>query len=303
MPDIPSNLPADFRSGYIVIVGRPNVGKSTLFNALVGEQLSIATPKPQTTRNNILGILTTPGSQMLFLDTPGLLDPRYRLQEIMRNQIQDALRDTDVLLGIVDASNFDATFDREVQEVFAAVDVPRIIALNKTDLAGADQVDRDLNIIRGTVPAQEIIPVSAITGDNLLRLRSVLKAALPFGPLYYPEDMLTEQPERFFVAELVRSEIFSQLRQEIPYAIAVKVEEFREDRPKTYIQANIIVERNSQKGIVIGAGGKTLKSIGKNARQKIEAFLERPVYLDLHVKVYENWRKKDTALRRFGYLS
>ncbi len=298
-----SNASPDFRSGYIVIVGRPNVGKSTLFNALVGQRLSITTPKPQTTRNNILGILTTPGSQMLFLDTPGLLDSRYRLQEIMCNQIQDALRDADVLLGIVDASNFEDTLDREVQDTFAASHAHRTVALNKTDLVSADPVNRYLNTIRATVAAEEVLPVSATTGDNLLQLRSVLEAALPPGPRYYPDDMLTEQPERFFVSELIREELFSQLRQEVPYAVAVQVEEFREDRPKTYIQAHIIVERNSQKGIVIGTGGKALKSIGRNARQKIEAFLERPVYLDLHVKVYENWRKKDTALRGLGYLA
>lgn len=298
-----SNASPDFRSGYIVIVGRPNVGKSTLFNALVGQRLSITTPKPQTTRNNILGILTTPGSQMLFLDTPGLLDSRYRLQEIMRNQIQDALRDADVLLGIVDASNFEDTLDREFQDTFAAAHAHRTIALNKIDLISADPVDRYLNTIRATVAADEVLPVSATTGDNLLQLRSVLEAALPPGPRYYPDDMLTEQPERFFVSELIREELFFQLRQEVPYAVAVQVEEFREDRPKTYIQAHIIVERNSQKGIVIGTGGKALKSVGRNARQKIEAFLERPVYLDLHVKVYENWRKKDTALRGLGYLA
>ena len=294
--------PPNFKSGHIVIVGRPNVGKSTLFNALVGEQLSIVTPKPQTTRSNILGILTSPGYQMLFLDTPGLLNPRYRLQEVMHRQIQGALRDADILLGIVDASDFEATFDGETQKAFATTDAPLIVALNKTDLVSADQVHRSLNIIRGTIPVREVLPVSAITGYNLPQLLSALEKTLPFGPQFYHEDTLTEQPERFFVAELIREEIFSQLRQEIPYAIAVRVEEFREDRPKTYIQAHIIVERSSQKGIVIGAGGKTLKSIGKNARQKIETFLRCPVYLDLQVKVYENWRKKDAALRGFGYL-
>lgn len=291
-----------FRSGHVVIIGRPNVGKSTLFNALVGERLSIATPKPQTTRNNVLGILTTPRVQMLFLDTPGLLDPHYRLQEAMHRQIQNALQEVDVLLAIVDAANFESSFDSDVRKALEGVDVPVVIALNKIDLIGADQVDRGLSSLRSAIEVQEILPVSAARGDNLPQLRSVLEAMLPPGPKYYPDDMLTEQPERFFVAELIREEIFLKLRQEIPYAVAVRVDEFREDRPKIYIRAEVIVERDSQKGIVIGAKGKTLKTIGKNARQKIETFLASPVYLDLHVKVMENWRKKDTALRGLGYM-
>ena len=291
----------DFHSGHVVIAGKPNVGKSTLFNALIGERLSIVSPKPQTTRNNILGILTGPKSQMLFLDTPGLLDPRYRLQEVMHKQIQEALESADVLLGIVDAADFERTFDPDVQKAFRALEVPRIIAINKTDLSSPDRVEHYRTLIREALPTEEVLPVSAVGGNNLPNLLSLLEKNLPLGPQFYPEDMLTEQPERFFVAELIREEIFSQLRQEVPYAIAVKIEAFHEDRPKAYIQANIVVERNSQKGIVIGKGGKTLKAIGKNARVKIENFLGRSVYLDLHVKVYENWRKKDATLRGLGY--
>lgn len=290
-----------FKSGHIAIAGRPNVGKSTLFNALVGERLSIISPKPQTTRNTILGIATDANSQMMFLDTPGILDVRYRLHEYMNRQIREALESADVLLGIVDATSFEATFDGDVQQTFQSWSVPKIIALNKIDQITADQADRYLTLIRQALPVQIALPVSATQGTNLPQLHDALKTALPIGPQFYPEDMMAEQPERFFVAELIRETVFHLLRQELPYAIAVVIETFREDRPKTYIQANIVVERHSQKGIVIGHGGRTLKQIGQQARKKIEAFLECPIFLDLHVKVYENWRKKDSALRGLGY--
>lgn len=290
-----------FRSGHIAIVGKPNVGKSTLFNALVGRHLSIVTEKPQTTRNNILGIITNANSQMLFLDTPGLLDPRYRLQEIMRGQILEALQHSDVILGIIDGTNFNSTFNREVQTIFSTSQSPLIVVLNKTDLISKKQARNQLEFIKKTITVQKVLLISAKTGGKLHHLQSIIQETLPLGPQYYPEDMLTEKPERFFVSELIREEIFSQLRQEVPYAIAVTVEEFREELPKTYILVNIVVERESQKGIVIGSKGKTLKIIGKNARKKIETFLEHPIFLDLHVKVVENWRKKDTALRSLGF--
>ena len=301
MADDLLSQPADHRSGHIVIVGKPNVGKSTLFNALVGERLSIISPKPQTTRNNVLGILTKPRFQMLFLDTPGLLDPRYRLHELMHHQIQAALESADVLLCIVDASDFKHTFDEDTQKAFQKSGIPLILALNKTDLVTPDEVEHYKTLVEQALNPQAILAVSAIAGTQIPELLTTLEQALPLGPQFYPEDMLADQPERFFVAELIREATFAQLRQEVPYAIAVKVEEFRENRPKTYILANIIVEKNSQKGIVIGKGGKTLKSIGKNARKNIEEFLESPVYLDLHVKVYENWRKKDVLLQNLGY--
>ncbi|MDA0745755.1 MAG: GTPase Era [bacterium] len=302
MPDPSFVTDPDFRSGYIVFAGRPNVGKSTLFNALVGERLSIISAKPQTTRDRILGILTTPRSQMIFLDTPGLLEPRYRLQEVMFNQIRNAIQNADVLLGILDASDLETSFDEPVQKILRATDTPRIVALNKIDLVDAETAKRTVDLVSKALPSQEILPISAQGGHNLDRLKVALEAALPLGPLLYPEDTLTEHPERFFAAELIREELFIQLHQELPYAIAVRIEEFIEDRPKVYIRADVVVERESQKGIVIGNGGKMLRAIGKSARLKIETFLSRPVYLDLHVKVYENWRKKDQALRGFGYL-
>jgi GTP-binding protein Era len=295
------NPKQDFRSGYIVLAGRPNVGKSTLFNAMVGERLSIVSHKPQTTRNNILGILTTDKSQIIFHDTPGLLEPQYRLQEVMLRSINKAVKDADVLLGLVDASDFEASFGDSFIKTISSPNLKKIVALNKVDLVGTEQIEAHVSTINSSVGVDQVIPISATTGHNLDQLQSVLESALPLGPMYYPEDTLTEHPEKFFIAELVREEIFARLRQELPYAIAVKVEEFKEDRSKTYIRADIVVERASQKGIVIGNGGKTLRNIGKNARVKIESFLERQVYLDLHVKVHENWRKKDAALRGLGY--
>ena len=295
------NVPAGFRSGHIVVLGRPNTGKSTLFNALVGERLSIATNKPQTTRKTILGIFTTPKAQMMFLDTPGLLNPAYRLQELMRNEITGAIEGADILLCLVDATDLDRTFDTEVIQAISGHPVPLIVVLNKSDLVGADQATQALRRIEGAAKTRATMAISALTGENVIELRTLLESALPLGPRFYPEDVLTEQPERFFCEELIREEIFNQLRQELPYAIAVQVESFEEDRKKIYIQANVIVERNSQKGIVIGRGGRTLRDIGKKARGRIEKFLRHPVFLDLHVKVIQNWRKKDNALRNLGY--
>ena len=291
----------DFKSGYIAIAGKANVGKSTLFNLLVGEHLSIVTAKPQTTRHRVSGILTSRTSQMIFLDTPGLFQPRCRLHERMCDQIRRSVSDADVFLGVIDASAFDDTFDREMREVLRRVRSPRIVAVNKCDLVSAAMGAQCADTVRKEARVQEVLPVSARSGDNVDRLRSSLEQALPSGPLFFPEDMLTEHPERFFVNELIREEIFLQLRQELPYATTVKVEAYREGSRRTYIRASIVVERNSQKGIVIGGNGKTLKSIGKNARGKIEAFLDDPVYLDLRVKVVRNWRKKEQALRGFGY--
>jgi GTPase len=219
----------------------------------------------------------------------------------MGKQIREALESADVLLGIVDASQFETSFDSEVQEAFTKWDVPRIIVLNKMDLCSEDQLTVLQNLISQTIKVERVIPISATTRKNVSELRQMLVDSLPVGPQFYPADTLTEQPERFFVSEIIREEVFHQLHQELPYSIAVVVDAFHEDRPKVYIQANIIVERSSQKGIVIGKGGRALKTIGLNARKKVEAFLGRSVFLDLHVKVHENWRKKDSALREFGY--
>ncbi len=267
----------------------------------MGERLSIATRKPQTTRNTILGILNLPGSQILFLDTPGMLEPAYPLQEFMANQVSSALTDADVLLAVADASDAAATCDAALLEALDRSNTPAVLALNKSDLIDALDLDRALSAATGP-SGRTAMPVSARTGKGVGQLREALVNALPEGPQLYPDDVLTEQPERFFVSELVREQVFTQLRQELPYATAVRIEDYKEDRTKIYIRATIVVERESQKGIVIGSQGRTLKSIGKDARTRIETFLEQPVYLDLNVKVQENWRKKQRSLRRLGYL-
>jgi len=296
-----SNPTTLFRSGHIALIGVPNTGKSTLFNALVGERLSITTPKPQTTRRTILGILTNERAQMMFVDTPGLLDPAYRLQEFMRSQIENAIEGADIVLALVDTADQAGTFTDEFQSALSRLQIPVVVALNKIDLVSERDVEQSLQQVRAALSTEHLFPVSAQTGRNVLDLRECLEGLLPVGPKFYPDDTLTEEPERFFVEEHIREETFRRLRQEVPYAIAVQVEHFREEGTKIYIHANIIVERDSQKGIVIGKKGSTLKLIGKNARGRIERFLQHPVYLDLHVKVIANWRKSDSALRRLGY--
>lgn len=290
-----------FRSGHIAVLGVPNSGKSTLFNALVGEALSIATPKPQTTRRKILGILTNERAQMMFVDTPGLLDPAYRLQEFMRNQIDEALEGADVVLGLIDVTSVEDSFSTDVQDVLRRLSLPVVVAVNKIDLVSDSIVERTVGLVGGTLTTRGVFGVSAQTGANVSVLRDHLEQTLPVGPKFYPDDTLTEEPERFFVEEFIREEALLRLRQELPYATAIQVEEFRENGVKIYIHASIIVERESQKGIVIGRRGSTLKAIGKNARTRIESFLQHPVYLDLRVKVIAKWRKNDDALRRLGY--
>jgi GTP-binding protein Era len=293
---------SSFRSGDAVIVGRPNAGKSTLFNALVGERLAIVTPKPQTTRIPLLGVVTRPASQVVFWDTPGLLDPAYRLQEVMRSHATRRVREADVVVGLLDAHALEVSLDDDLRAVLSEVKVPVILALNKIDLIPAELVEPAVARVREAVRAEEVLPVSALTGRGLSELMEAVERRLPFGPKLYPDETLTDQPERFFVAELIREAAFDLLKEELPYAIAVTVEEFKEREAKTYVRADVCVERASQKGIVIGARGKMLKRIGSEARRRVERFLERPVYLDLWVKVRENWRKKEGDLKDFGYV-
>lgn len=292
------------KCGYVAIIGRPNVGKSTLMNSLVGEKLSIVTPKPQTTRTRVLGILTEDDAQMVFLDTPGFLRPRGLLQEAMVREVREGLSEADVVLAITDATDLERTFDEELRELLKSSGRPAVVALNKMDLVGGKEIFEGLKWLYESFPT-EVVPISALKGHNLDELKKVLKGFLPEGPFLYPPEVLADQPERFFVAELIREELFLNLGQELPYATAVKVEEFRERDPsqgKTYIRATIYVEKPSQRGIVIGEGGAMLKKIGQWARKKIEAFLGRPVYLELWVKVRPKWSRKEATLRELGYL-
>jgi GTP-binding protein Era len=284
------------RSGIVTLAGRPNAGKSTLLNRLVGQKLAITSPKPQSTRARVTGILTRGDTQIVLADTPGLLDPRYALQQAMRATALAALHDADVVLYLRDA----ASGDREPLEVAAALRTPLrapvVSVFTKCDLLSPH--DR----VRLAAAAPDAVMVSARTGAGIDALLERVTAALPEGPFLYDPDDLSSQNLRFFVAELVRECALEQLDDEVPYAIACDVEEFREDRNPVYIRAVLFVERASQKRIVIGHGGSRIRDIGRAARLKIEALLETPVYLDLWVKVLANWRRDPAALRRLGYF-
>jgi len=293
------SVPPDFRFGYVAICGEPNVGKSTLLNAILGERLAIATPKPQTTRRRTLGILTRERWQMVFLDTPGILEPRYALQEALMQQVEAALRDADLLLLVVDvrAPALGAGILAAVRRR------PLVVALNKADLLrSAEESLPAIERIRLEAPGAEFFVLSAREGSGVEALVEHLGQRLPLGPPGYPADALTEHPERFFVAELIREVVFTQFRQEVPYSTEVELEEFRE-RPggKDYIAATLFVESDSQKAIVIGRGGAAIRALGEAARREIEAFLGRPVFLALRVAVLPHWRKDPRALKRFGY--
>lgn len=283
------------RAGIVTVAGRPNAGKSTLLNRLVGQKLAITSPKPQSTRDRVTGIYSTDDHQFVFFDTPGLLDPEYPLQRAMRATALEALRDADVILYLVDATESRRDSLTAAAGLVTPPAAPIITALNKVDLISSDARAALLGVHAGAMP------ISAVTGEGVPELLDALAVRLPEGPfLYDPEDVST-QHLRFFVAELVRETALEQLEQEVPYSLACQVEEFREDRMPVYIRAVVYVERESQKGIVIGQGGARLRAIGRESRRKIEDFLGQPVYLDLWVKVLANWRRDPNALRRLGY--
>ena len=283
------------RAGIVTVVGKPNAGKSTLLNRIIGEKLSIVSEKPQSTRNRVVGIRTTDDSQMIILDTPGLLNPRYELQRAMRSTAIRALKDADVIVYLADATERMPPPLAEAAELEALPASPVWIVLNKVDLLRP--VERDE--LRAALPDARLI--SAVTGEGVEQLLADLEAALPASPFLYPEDEISTASTRFFVAELVRETALEQLDEEVPYSLACEVEEFREGSTPLYIRTVLYVERESQKRILIGSGGRRIREIGRAAREKVEAFLDTRVYLDLWVKVLPNWRKSDSAVRRFGY--
>lgn len=296
----------DYRCGFVAVVGRPNVGKSTLINALVGEKIAIVSPKPQTTRNRLLGILTRDDAQIIFIDTPGIHRPLHRLGQVMVETATAALPDADVVLWLVDASVLPTDEDRQVAAALADLPatVPLVIGLNKCDRLAPQHEKSTIEAYRALAPRGEVILCSATRGDHLEELLARLIAALPPGPRLYPEDEITDQQERFIAAELVREQALLHLHDEVPHAVAVLVNEFKERTEQlTYISAVIYVERESQKGILLGQGGQMLKRIGQGARQEIEKMLGKQVFLDLWVKVRPKWRSKDEELRRLGYRS
>lgn len=295
------NIPEDYRAGYAAIIGLPNAGKSTLMNALLDIKLSIVSAKPQTTRRRVLGILNKEKYQLIFIDTPGMLRPRYQLQKKMMDQVHSALSDADLLILIIDAS--DKNHPAEIDyKLLKDPRKPVILLLNKIDLIPKSNILTLIENYDKILSPQVIIPISALKEDGLDRIDEEIIPLIPLSPPYYPPDVITDQPERFFVAELIREKIFFKFQQEIPYSTEVTIEQFEERKKgKDYIYAVINVERKSQKGILIGKKGEALKAIGAAARKDIEAMLGREVFLELRVKVSENWRKNELKLRRMGY--
>lgn len=289
--------------GYVAIVGRPNVGKSTLLNRLLGESLAIVSPKPQTTRTRILGVLTRGDAQLILLDTPGIHKSTTLLGKQMNRAAQHCLEEADVVAMMIDAMAGWVAEDRLAVDLVQRAKKPALLAINKVDAARKDAILPMITEADQLKLFQEIVPISATTGEQVEVMLAETIKRLPEGPKLFPDDQLTDQPERFLVAELIREQALAALREEVPHAVAVVIEEMtdREDKPATYIRATIYVEKESQKPILIGARGDMLKTIGQRARQAIQPLLRRAVYLELWVKVAPHWRQDAQALRRFGY--
>ncbi len=298
--------PENFRAGYATLIGEPNVGKSTLMNALIRQKISIVTPKPQTTRHRVLGILSAPEFQLILLDTPGIIAPRYALQAAMMAAARSALRDADCVLFLVDAAHPRRPDDPALHEAFAllrGISRPVHLVVNKMDLAGSASFRPLIESYAAAFPFTETHPVSALSGEGTADLLRAVCRDLPVHPPYYPLDIISEQNDRFFVGEIVREKIFLKCREEVPYSTAVEIVEFKErEEGKWFISADVYVERDSQKAILIGKKGTMLKEIGRAARGDIERFLDHPVFLELHVKV-RGWRDDEQWLRRLGYSS
>jgi GTPase len=288
------------RAGHVALVGRPNVGKSTLLNALVGEKLSIVTPKAQTTRESVTGILSTATVQAIFVDTPGLLEPKYVMQRAMHETALEVLRDADVVVLLLDGTRPAELPTADVVEELRRKPDCIIVLVNKIDAAASDAVEALSRWAQDTLGVAAL-RISAERGDALAALSAAIAARLPESPFFYPPDELAVQPMRFFVAELIRESIFELYEQEVPYSSIARVEEYREADEPLYIRATVYVERESQKGIVIGRGGAGIRELGRRSREKIETFAGRAVYLDLRVKALPNWRTKVGTLRYLGY--
>jgi GTP-binding protein Era len=323
-PLLDDNLPPDHRSGYVVVIGRPNVGKSTLMNHFLGQKIAITSPKPQTTRNQILGILTIPSTadpqpiadcppaQVIFVDTPGIHQPHHKFGQYLTDTALDAIPNADVVVWLVDATEPPTPEDQLVAEALVQLRhkaqkhghelTPTILAVNKIDLLPPNRLAGIEKPFLNLYPVDNWLPLSATQGDNRTELLRRIINLLPPGPRYFPEEQITDQQTRFIVSELIREAALKTLHQEVPHALAVQVTEFtRRHDNLTYIGANIILERDSQKKIVIGEKGKTLKSIGQKARPQIEDLVETKVYLELWVKVRSQWRKNENELRWLGY--
>ncbi len=294
------------KSGFVAIIGKPNTGKSTLMNAMVGDKLSIVTPKAQTTRRKILGILTRRDFQVVFFDTPGIIAPKYEMQRLMMKYVAESVEEADAMLVLVDLERFttwESYFDKSMQQFLGRTSRPVICAINKTDTAfDKRKILPVIAELDATGLFSDIVPISALKGDNLDELERVLIERLPEGHYYYDPDVLSTLPERFFTAEIIREQIFLMFREEVPYSAEVLIREFTERAAgKWYIAADIVVERASQKKIIIGAKGSAIKKLGQKSREEIEDHLGMPVFLELFVKVREHWRSDPGMLRSFGF--
>jgi GTP-binding protein Era len=288
------------KSGFVNIIGNPNVGKSTLMNALVGERLSIITPKAQTTRHRIFGILNEPEYQIVFSDTPGVIQPAYKMQEQMMKFVSDAFEDADVFLYLVEPGDR-ALKDQGFFEKLLNTKFPVLLIINKIDTTNQELLENEVEYWNDALPNAEIIPISALKEANTAYLLERLIALIPQSPPYFDKDTLTDKTERFFVSEIVREQILMNYKKEIPYSVEVDVEEFKEAEDIIRMRAVIYVARDSQKGIIIGHRGSMLKRVGVGARKQLEKFFAKKVHLETFVKVKKNWRDSDAQLKRFGY--
>lgn len=290
----------EHRSGFVNIIGNPNVGKSTLMNALLGERLSIITSKAQTTRHRILGILNTEDYQILFSDTPGIIQPAYALQESMMDFVHSAIEDADVILLMVEMGE-KAVKDAALFEKIRRAQAPVLVLINKIDLGDQEKLEASVAYWTEQVPDTPVFPISAKEKFQLDQVLNFIVSKLPVGPPYFPKDQLTDKPERFFVNETIREKILKHYKKEIPYAVEIETESFLEEEKIIRIRSVIMVERDTQKGILIGHQGKSLKRVGSEARADLEEFFQKQVHLELYVKVNKNWRSNDRQLKRFGY--
>ena len=291
-----------FKSGFVAIVGRPNVGKSTFMNYVLGQKIAIMSDKAQTTRNKIQGVYTNQDCQIVFLDTPGIHKPKHELGNFMVESAYSALKEVDAVLFMVNAAEKRGPGDDFIIEKLKKIKTPVFLVLNKIDLISPDELLDRVESYQETIPFAGIIPISVLQGNNVQELMTTLTNHLPAGPQYYPSDQITDHPEYFVVSELIREKILHLTKEEIPHSVAVTVDKMQKDEfDKVHVYANIIVERPTQKGIIIGKGGKLLKEIGVRARKDIEQLLGNKVYLELWVKVEKDWRKKKSHLQDFGY--
>ncbi len=290
------------KSGFVNIIGNPNVGKSTLMNTLVGEKLSIITSKAQTTRHRILGIVNDEEHQIIFSDTPGFVDPKYKMHEGMMTFVRSALSDADVLLFMVEVQEKELKY-QEILEKLKKTDVPVLVLINKIDLVDQAFLEEKVTYWQEILPNAKIYPLSALHQFNVDQIMLEIKSLLPEAPPFYDKDQLTDKPEKFFVAEIIREKILMHYQKEIPYSCEVVIEEFKEEPNIIRIRAIIMVIRESQKGIIIGHKGKDLKRVGTLARKEMEQFFEKKVFLEMYVKVNKDWRNNERQLRNFGYLN